>query len=95
MDTMMREATRLQQVAFALLATVTLGWMAGVGLGFAVAASDNASFVADTSAWLPAALQGVLAIAIIAVVVSLLAIIRRIHIRAHVLSEALPRLLQS
>jgi hypothetical protein len=95
MDTLKREATRRQQVAFALLALVTLGWMAGLGLGFAVAASNDAGFVADTPAWLTPALQGVLAIAIVAVVVTLLAIVRRIRIRAHVMSEALPRLLQS
>jgi hypothetical protein len=88
------QSRRLQAAAFALVFLVTLGWMAGLGFGFGVAASDNADFVKDTPAWLTPALQGVIAIAIGSVVVTLLAIVRRIRIRAHVLSEALPRLLE-
>ncbi len=95
METLAREAVLRQRGAFALLALVTLGWAGGLALGFAVAASDDAGFVGDTPAWLVPALQGVLAVAIVAVVVTLLAIVRRIRIRAHVLSEALPRLLES
>ena len=87
------QARRLQIAAFVLLALVTLGWMAGLGFGFGVAASDDAEFVKDTPAWLIPALQGVIAIAISSVVLVLTAIVRRIRIRAHVLSEALPRLL--
>ncbi len=87
------QARRLQVAAFVLLTLVTFGWMAGLGFGFGVAASEDAEFVKDTPAWLIPALQGVIAIAISSVVLVLAAIVRRIRIRAHVLSEALPRLL--
>lgn len=95
MDTLDREATRRQRAAFVLLPLITLGWAAGLGLGFAVAASSDAGFVGSTPAWLIPALQGVIAVAIVAVVLTLLAIVRRIRIRAHVMSQALPRLLES
>jgi hypothetical protein len=87
------EARRFQNLAFGLVALVSLGWMAGLGIGFAVAASGDASFVHDTPAVLTPGLQGVIALAIVAVVISLLAIIRRISIRADVLADTLPRLL--
>ena len=67
MDKLDQEAQTRQTVAFVLLGLVTLGWMAGVAFGFALA--------------------------ITSVAVVLTAITRRIQIRAHVLSEALPRLL--
>jgi hypothetical protein len=84
---------RFQRIAYILLALVTLGWMAGLAFGFAIAASNDASFVRDTPAWLTPALQGVVAAALAGVLVTLLAIVRRIRIRAHVLSGTLPRLL--
>ncbi len=95
METLDRQARRLVAVAFALTALVTLGWMAWIGIGFGSAASQNAEFVRNTPAWLLPALQGVLALAITAVAVILTAVIRRIRIRAQVLSEALPRLLET
>lgn len=87
------EARRFQNLAFGLVGLVSLGWMAGLGIGFAVAASSDSGFVHDTPAVLVPGLQGVLALAIGSVVITLLAIIRRIRIRAEVLSDALPRLL--
>ncbi len=67
--------------------------MAGIRIGFAVAASSDAGFVHDTPAVLTPGLQGVIALAIGSVVITLLAIIRRIRIRAEVLGDTLPRLL--
>jgi hypothetical protein len=93
METLDREATIRQQLAFALLGLVTLGWMAGLAFGFALAHGTDASIVRTSPQWLTPALQGVIALAITSVAVVLTAITRRIQIRAHVLSEALPRLL--
>jgi hypothetical protein len=93
METLDREATIRQQIAFALLGLVTLGWMAGVALGFALADGAGGSVIRTSPQWLTPALQGVIALAITSVAVVLTAITRRIQIRAHVLSEALPRLL--
>lgn len=87
------EARGFQNVAFVLVALVTFGWMAGLGFGAGIASSTSKEFVQDTPAWLIPALQGVIALAISSVVITLLAIVRRIRIRAGVLSEALPRLL--
>ena len=88
------QATRFQTAAFALLALVTVGRMVGVGFGFAIAASDSTSFVQDTPAWLDPALQGAVAVAVTAVLLTLAAIVRRIRIRAAVLSQVLPGLLE-
>ncbi len=87
------EARRFQNVAFVLIALVTFGWIAGLGFGFGIASSTNSEFIQDTPAWLIPALQGVIALAIGSVVLTLLSIVRRIRIRAGVLSEALPSLL--
>ncbi len=87
------EARHLQAIAFVLVALVTFGWMAGLGFGAGIASSTSREFVQDTPAWLIPALQGVIAVAISSVVLTLLAIVRRIRIRAGVLGEALPRLL--
>jgi hypothetical protein len=88
------EARRFQNVAFVLVALVTLGWMGGLGFGFGIASSTSKEFVQDTPAWLIPALQGMIALAISSVVLTLLSIVRRIRIRADVLSEALPLLLR-
>ncbi len=93
MEKLNREAHRRQRLAFAVLGLVTLGWMAGLALGFAFADGVGGSFVRTAPQWLTPALQGVIAAAITSVAVVLTAIVRRIQIRAHVLSEALPRLL--
>ncbi|HEV8597076.1 MAG TPA: hypothetical protein VGR23_05080, partial [Candidatus Dormibacteraeota bacterium] len=53
----------------------------------------DASIVRTSPQWLTPALQGVIALAIASVAIVLTAITRRIQIRAHVLSETLPRLL--
>lgn len=95
MDTLDQQTRRLVTVALALIALVTLGWMTGIGIGFGLAASQNAEFVRKTPAWLLPALLGVLALAITAVAVILTAVIQRIRVRAQVLSEALPRLLKT
>lgn len=87
------EARRLQLGAFLLIALVTAGWMAGLGFGGGIAESTSKEFREDTPAWLIPALQGVIGIAIGSVVITLLAIVRRIRIRANVMSEQLPRLL--
>jgi hypothetical protein len=87
------EARRFQNLAFGLVALVSLGWMAGLGIGFAVAASSDTGFVHDTPAVLVPGLQGVFALAIGSVVVTLLAIVGRIRIRAEALGDTLPRLL--
>jgi hypothetical protein len=87
------EARRFQTIAFVLVALVTLGWMAGLGFGAAVATSTSKQFIEDTPAWLTPALQGVIALAIGSVVITLLAIVRRIRIRADVLANVLPALL--
>jgi hypothetical protein len=93
MKALQTEARRFQNLAFGLVALVSLGWMAGLGIGFAVAASSDSGFVHDTPAVLVPGLQGVLGLAIGAVVLTLVAIIRRIRIRAEVLGDTLPRLL--
>ena len=93
MDTLDREAQTRQTVAFALLGLVALGWMAGLAFGFALADGAGGSLIKTSAQWLTPALQGVIALAITSVAVVLTAITRRIEIRAHVLSEALPRLL--
>jgi len=93
MDDLDREATARQTVAYALLGLVTIGWMAGLVFGFASAGGSGGSLVQTTSQWLVPALQGVIGLAILSVAVVLTAIARRIRIRAHVLSSALPRLL--
>lgn len=87
------EARTFERIAFVLVALVTLGWMAGLGFGAAIASSTSKQFVQDTPAWLTPALQGVIAVAISSVVLTLFAIIRRIRSRAAVLGETLPRLL--
>lgn len=86
------EARRFQIVAYVLVALVTFGWMAGLGFGVGIASSTSKEFIQDTPAWLAPALQGVIALAISSVVLTLFAIIRRIRIRAGVLAETLPRL---
>jgi hypothetical protein len=93
MDTLDREAQTRQTAAFVLLGLVTLGWMAGLAFGFALADGASRSLIKTSPQWLTPALQGVIALAITSVAVVLTAIVRRIQIRAHVLSEALPRLL--
>ena len=93
MKTLDTDARRYQRAAFALVSLVTLGWMAALGIGAAVATSSDSGFVHDTPAVLIPGLQGVIALAVGAVLLTLLAIVRRIRIRAHVLGEALPRLL--
>ena len=93
MNTLDREAQARQTLAFGLLALVTLGWMAGVAFGFALADGAGGGLIRTSPHWLIPALQGVIALAITSVAVVLTAITRRIQIRAHVLSEALPRLL--
>jgi hypothetical protein len=93
METLDREAQNRQTLAFVLLGLVTLGWMAGLAVGFALADGAGGSLIRTSPQWLTPALQGVIALAITSVVVVLTAITRRIQIRAHVLSEALPRLL--
>jgi hypothetical protein len=93
MDTLDREAQTRQSLAFGLLALVTLGWIAAVALGFALAEGAGGSVIRTSPQWLTPVLQGVIALAITSVAVVLTAITRRIQIRAHVLSEALPRLL--
>lgn len=95
MEDLDREASQRQTLAFALLGLVTLGWMAGLVLGFAHAGGAGGSLVRTTPDWLAPALQGVIGLAIASVAVVLTAITRRIRIRAHVLSEALPRLLDN
>jgi hypothetical protein len=93
MNSLDREAQTRQSLAFGLLALVTLGWMAGLALGFALADGAGGSVIRTSPQWLTPVLQGVIALAITSVAVVLTAITRRIQIRAHVLSEALPRLL--
>jgi hypothetical protein len=93
MDKLDHEAETRQRLAFALLGVVTLGWMAGLAFGFALADGADGSLIRTSPQWLTPALQGVIALAITSVAVVLTAITRRIRIRAHVLSEALPRLL--
>jgi hypothetical protein len=93
MDSLDREAQARQRLAFALLGLVTLGWMAGLAFGFALADGAGGALVRTSSQWLTPALQGVIALAVTSVAVVLTAITRRIRIRAYVLSEALPRLL--
>jgi hypothetical protein len=93
MDTLDREAQARQRLALGLLVLVTLGWMAGVAFGVALADGAGGSVIRTSPQWLSPALQGVIALAITSVAVVLTAITRRIQIRAHVLSEALPRLL--
>ena len=93
MDTLDMEAQARQRLALGLLGLVTLGWMAGLALGFALADGVGGSVIRTSPQWLSPALQGVIALAITSVAVVLTAITRRIQIRAHVLSEALPRLL--
>lgn len=95
MDTLDRKAQARQRLALGLLGLVTLGWMAGLALGFALADGAGGSFIRTTPQWLTPALQGVIALAITSVAVVLTAVIRRIQIRAHVLSETLPRLLNT
>lgn len=74
-----------------LLALVTGGWMAGIGIGQVL--SDDASRVQDITAWLTPSLMGVLALAIVSVALALIAIGAGIGDRARVMSDALPRLL--
>jgi hypothetical protein len=93
METLDREAQTRQTLAFVLLGLVTLGWMAGLAFGFALADRAGGSLIKTSPQWLTPALQGVIAVAITSVAIVLTAIVRRIQIRAHVLSEALPRLL--
>ena len=93
METLDREAQTRQSLAVGLLGLVTLGWMAGVALGFALADGAGGSLIRTSPQWLTPALQGVIALAITSVAVVLTAISRRIQIRAHVLSQTLPRLL--
>ena len=93
MDDLDRDATASQKVAAALLGLVTMGWMAGLVLGFAAANGSGGSFVETTPQWLAPALQGVIGVAILSVAVVLTAIVNRIRIRARVLSKALPSLL--
>ena len=93
MEDLDREASQRQTLAFALLGLVTFGWMAGLAFGFADAGGAGRSLVRTAPAWLAPALQGVIGLAIASVAVVLTAITRRIRIRARVLSEALPRLL--
>lgn len=93
MDTLDREAQTRQTAAFVLLGLVTLGWMAGLAFGFALADGASGSLIKTSPQWLTPALQGVIALAITSVAVVLTATVRRIQIRAHVLSDALPRLL--
>ncbi len=93
METLARQAQNRQQLAFGLLALVTLGWMAGLAVGFAAADGAGGSLTRTSSAWLTPALQGVIAVAIASVVLSLVAITRRIQIRSQTLTETLPRLL--
>jgi hypothetical protein len=93
MDTLDRQAQTRQRLALALLGLVTLGWMAGLAFGFALADGADASIVRTSPQWLTPALQGVIALAISSVAIVLTAITRRIQIRTHVLSETLPRLL--
>jgi hypothetical protein len=93
METLDREAQTRQTLAFVLLGLVTLGWMAGLAFGFALAHGAGDGLIRTSPQWLPPALQGVIALAITSVAVVLTAITRRIQIRSHVLSEALPRLL--
>ncbi|HZR93893.1 MAG TPA: hypothetical protein VFA44_15970 [Gaiellaceae bacterium] len=92
MNALDSEARRFQTGASILVALVTFGWMAGLGFGAGIASSASREFVQDTPAWLIPALQGVIALAISSVVLSLFAIVRRIRIRAGVLAETLPRL---
>ncbi|NUR77974.1 MAG: hypothetical protein HOQ28_17015 [Thermoleophilia bacterium] len=91
METLDREAQTRQSLAVGLLGLVTLGWMAGVALGFALADGAGGSLIRTSPQWLTPALQGVIALAITSVAVVLTAISRRIQIRAHVLSQTLPR----
>lgn len=93
MDDLDREATARQKIAYALLGLVTMGWMAGLVLGFAAANDSGGSFVETTPQWLLPALQGVIGVAILSVAVVLTAIGNRIRIRARVLSQVLPSLL--
>lgn len=93
MKTIEQRAGLLQRTVLVLIGLATVGWMAGIGLGAAVASSSDASFVSNTPAWLNPALQGVVALALLGVIAALLAIIGRIRVRAAVMSETLPRLL--
>jgi len=93
MDTLDREAQARQRLALGLLGLVTLGWMAGIAFGVVLADGAGGSVIRTSPQWLSPALQGVIALAITSVAVVLTAITRRIQIRTHVLSEALPRLL--
>ena len=93
MKTIEQQAGLFQRAVLVLIGLATVGWMAGIGLGAAVASSSDASFVNNTPAWLNPALQGVVALALLGVVAALLAIVRRIRVRAAVMSETLPRLL--
>lgn len=95
METLDREAQARQRLALGLLGLVTLGWMAGLALGVALADGDGAggSFIRTSPRWLTPALQGVIALAITSVALVLTAVTRRIQIRAHVLRETLPRLI--
>ena len=52
METLDREATIREQLAFALLGLVTLGWMAGVALGFALADGAGGSVIRTSPQWL-------------------------------------------
>ncbi len=95
MEDLDRQASQRQALAFALLGVVTLGWMAGLVFGFAHAGGASGSLVRTTPDWLAPALQGVIGLAVASVAVVLTSITVRIRIRAHVLSEALPRLLDN
>ena len=64
MKTIEQQAGLFQRAVLVLIGLATVGWMAGIGLGAAVASSSDASFVNNTPAWLNPALQGVVALAL-------------------------------
>lgn len=93
MDKLDHDATARQKVAYALLALVTMGWMAGLAIGIAAATDSGGSLTRTAPHWLIPALQGVIAVAIVSVAAVLTAVARSIRVRAHVLGTALPQLL--
>ena len=93
MERLDEDARRFQYAAYVLVALVTMAWMAAIGFGWSVAASTDAEFARDTAAILTPGLMGLAMAAIGAVVLTLLAITRRLELRGEAMAEAPPQLL--